>query len=379
MNYYRIYGDFIRDRMGKPPPGGYTELHHIYPRCLGGSDEPNNIIQLTPEDHFRAHLLLAKAYPKVRGLQLAPLLLSGLDINLTVTRTRASQVAYGIARRLHAAAINGDKNWNFDPTIYHFKHPRLGELYITIHGFCKQTGIRNSGQFGRLMTGKIKSISGWYLPELNPNGVVGYESSSRAISERKRDKGIYVWQHQGGHSFKGTKHEFELSTGVSRVMANALITGYCQVTDGWFYPLMNPDGVGGMRKGERHPKADLEIHTFSHDDGRTFIGTRMEMQKAFGPFGRSLDCIVNGSKNSVKGWMLADRRQHGSSNRFLGQGVLHRFRHDDLGEFIGTQHEFSQMASCSPGNTCMLIKGSQKSAKGWRYVEQTDAPRRFTR
>lgn len=60
MDYERIYRDFIADRRAKPEPKGYSERHHIKPRSLGGTDEPDNLINLTAEDHYFAHLLLAK-------------------------------------------------------------------------------------------------------------------------------------------------------------------------------------------------------------------------------------------------------------------------------------------------------------------------------
>ena len=41
----------------------YTELHHIVPRCLGGSDDSNNLIRLTARQHWTAHWMLCRAYP----------------------------------------------------------------------------------------------------------------------------------------------------------------------------------------------------------------------------------------------------------------------------------------------------------------------------
>jgi len=38
------------------------ETHHILPKCLGGSDDSNNLINLTPRQHFIAHWILWKAY-----------------------------------------------------------------------------------------------------------------------------------------------------------------------------------------------------------------------------------------------------------------------------------------------------------------------------
>lgn len=38
------------------------ETHHIMPKCMGGSDEPSNLINLTLGEHFDAHYLLFKMY-----------------------------------------------------------------------------------------------------------------------------------------------------------------------------------------------------------------------------------------------------------------------------------------------------------------------------
>jgi hypothetical protein len=38
---------------------GY-EIHHIVPKCLGGSDEPRNLVKLWPIEHLKAHWLLSK-------------------------------------------------------------------------------------------------------------------------------------------------------------------------------------------------------------------------------------------------------------------------------------------------------------------------------
>lgn len=52
------------------PDGTYTETHHIVPRCLGGTDEADNLVELTAEEHLCAHLLLTRIY-EYEGLMLA--------------------------------------------------------------------------------------------------------------------------------------------------------------------------------------------------------------------------------------------------------------------------------------------------------------------
>lgn len=41
----------------------YTETHHIIPKCLGGTNDPTNLVKLLPEEHYVAHQLLVKMYP----------------------------------------------------------------------------------------------------------------------------------------------------------------------------------------------------------------------------------------------------------------------------------------------------------------------------
>lgn len=44
------------------PPSGRTERHHVLPRAMGGNEDPANLVDLTPKQHFIAHYLLWKAY-----------------------------------------------------------------------------------------------------------------------------------------------------------------------------------------------------------------------------------------------------------------------------------------------------------------------------
>jgi hypothetical protein len=67
MNYRRIYDELIsRARMREA--AGYVERHHIVPKCIGGDNSPDNLVTLTPEEHYVAHQLLVKIYPDHAGI-----------------------------------------------------------------------------------------------------------------------------------------------------------------------------------------------------------------------------------------------------------------------------------------------------------------------
>jgi hypothetical protein len=70
MDYQKIYERLMARAIGRVIDG-YTESHHIVPRCMGGSDEPANLVRLTPEEHYLAHQLLVRIYPVERGLAFA--------------------------------------------------------------------------------------------------------------------------------------------------------------------------------------------------------------------------------------------------------------------------------------------------------------------
>ena len=53
-----------------------TELHHIIPKCLGGTDDENNLVHLPNREHFIAHQMLAKIYPNHFGITAAAILMS---------------------------------------------------------------------------------------------------------------------------------------------------------------------------------------------------------------------------------------------------------------------------------------------------------------
>jgi hypothetical protein len=67
MNYEKHYTLLI-ERARNRILEGYQERHHIVPRCMGGSDDAENIVSLTAEEHYVAHQLLVKMYPTNKGL-----------------------------------------------------------------------------------------------------------------------------------------------------------------------------------------------------------------------------------------------------------------------------------------------------------------------
>jgi hypothetical protein len=63
MDYTRIYNQII-ERAQTRKLEGYVEKHHIVPKCMGGLDVKENLVELTAREHFFCHRLLCEIYPK---------------------------------------------------------------------------------------------------------------------------------------------------------------------------------------------------------------------------------------------------------------------------------------------------------------------------
>jgi hypothetical protein len=58
------YNKFIEECRKKNYENDKTHKHHIIPRHMGGNNNIENLIVLSIEDHYKAHILLAESFPK---------------------------------------------------------------------------------------------------------------------------------------------------------------------------------------------------------------------------------------------------------------------------------------------------------------------------
>jgi hypothetical protein len=104
MNYTTIYNNLIQKAVSRLLDG-YKERHHIVPRCLGGQDTKDNLVDLTPEEHYIAHLLLTKIYPDNNSLIHAAIMMTVNGKN----HYRKNKL-YGWLRRKHAVAVSKNQS-----------------------------------------------------------------------------------------------------------------------------------------------------------------------------------------------------------------------------------------------------------------------------
>lgn len=73
---YNNYISNILNTRGRFNCVGYKERHHITPKCLGGDNTVDNLIDLYAEEHYIAHKLLALEQPDNKSLLSAWLMMA---------------------------------------------------------------------------------------------------------------------------------------------------------------------------------------------------------------------------------------------------------------------------------------------------------------
>lgn len=112
----QTYANFIEDIISTRGRNGcvneYHEQHHIIPKCLGGSNDEENLISLYAKEHFIAHKLLAQENPENEKLVNAFAMMA-FTKNPYQERSILSPEEYELARKAFSSTMK-DKWKNED-------------------------------------------------------------------------------------------------------------------------------------------------------------------------------------------------------------------------------------------------------------------------
>lgn len=111
--YYNWYNNIIlkakvRNWTKKIAPD-YVERHHIIPKCLGGTDDKDNIVYLTAKEHIICHLLLTKCYEGEAKKKMC------FAFHIMSVKKHNSKY-YEIGRKLHSESVSGNNHPMFGKT-----------------------------------------------------------------------------------------------------------------------------------------------------------------------------------------------------------------------------------------------------------------------
>ena len=129
MTYIEFINNILHTRGRFACGEEYHERHHIVPRCMGGGNNEENLIDLFAREHFVAHKLLALENPNNKKLQLAYVCMSFVK-NDREHRYQLNEDEYEQARIACSLACSGENNPFYgNHSQAGDKHPRARAVY----------------------------------------------------------------------------------------------------------------------------------------------------------------------------------------------------------------------------------------------------------
>lgn len=290
MNYQRIYDSLISNAQSRKETSGYTEIHHIHPKSLGGTDGEDNLVTLTAKEHYVAHHLLYLIYKDTEYAQPMAFAWHCMSV-MNKTGNRYSATKYSIARTAFMKYNTGIANHCSDKTIYTFVH-RNGTQFVgarcefyTKYNMAKCTAAQIVNGKTQLNWSLLENISEdfyWPIYELT-NGIETIRG--------KRDTLL---------------NEFNIPFKALKSMQD----GRSRASRGFW--LVSIDGVPFVAKPEReygtdnsNPAYNPEKYIFEHKDHGTITCTMKELCDTYGLVRTQISAIVYGRQKSAKGWVCS--------------------------------------------------------------------------
>ena len=325
MNYQAIYEDLITERRTKEADliasGGYRESHHILPRSLGGGNEPENLIVLTPEDHVRAHLLLAKIHGSKQWASVK-MLIAGYESRGRII-TNPMRQAHGAAKRAWSQHMRNSyvnpllspgakakhlKAVRRDTSLYTWFHKERGAVKASRYEASSLAGL-SGDQVWRLLNGTdLSTRDGWFCLDVNPDMVSGSDISSERMKKANpmRDPSVVEKVRTSTPPMTPERRAKAAESMHSRE-AKAKRIETLKTSEAWSrFQERNRQPKPGAR-GENHPNYNSTEYLWRHKcTGETVEATKLEMYNRYGGHRPNWNKVVVGKYQSTCGWTLAE-------------------------------------------------------------------------
>jgi hypothetical protein len=194
MDYFKHYDKMI-ERARYRDIHGYAELHHVIPRCMGGTDDKNNLVRLTPEEHYLAHQLLVKMYPHHDGLVAAAFFMC----------TRPSNKLYGWLKRKRSQEMqtnNPNKDGKARKEYIRKNGPvEVDRSYIT-EEYRNNCSVSKLGDLNPNKDGKVR-MTITHLVSVVDGSVLMYDSLKDAELEHKANHASVHYNRKRKKAYRG--------------------------------------------------------------------------------------------------------------------------------------------------------------------------------
>lgn len=227
MSKYKKWYDNIISKAHTRMIEGYTELHHIIPKSLGGNDNPENLVSLTAREHFICHILLTKfttGKDRNKMLHAAIIMKSTNEYQDRYLNSRL----YNTIRKEYAKKFS-EKQIGEGNSFYGKKHSqetrqKMSDSKRKLHNsdwVNPHIGMKRSAE-----TKKNISISKKGKPSSKKGILQGPMTQEQKEKHKKAIQGKCFWWNNGSNNVRGDKAPGpEWSRG--RILSESLYNKFC--------------------------------------------------------------------------------------------------------------------------------------------------------
>lgn len=172
MDYKKIADKIISNRRKLGDPDGYSEVHHILPRSFGGTDDKNNLIQLTAKEHFVIHRLLAKIFPNTG-------MVHSIYKMACSKKYKVTSKVYETLRKAHANRVSTDTEAARKKSVSLAGRPQSPEHIAARTASRKESGSWHSEDTKKKISAATIGRSGVWTGKKLPADVVAKRNASR--------------------------------------------------------------------------------------------------------------------------------------------------------------------------------------------------------
>lgn len=176
MNYLKIY-ELIINRAKTRSITGYTESHHIIPKCMGGKNTKDNMVKLTPKEHFICHKLLHQIYPNENGLVFAYWMMAKVSSKNQERNIKLTSREYEELKLKYIKVLKERVPWNKGLNSLDERVKKYAKSKRWNDGLNKKDDIRLSNLSKKQLDGRKKFFQNKYqkdiikILELKSNGL----------------------------------------------------------------------------------------------------------------------------------------------------------------------------------------------------------------
>lgn len=187
----------------------YHERHHIIPRCMDGTDDKENLIDLFAREHFIAHKLLAEENPNNKGLVYAWWCMATANGKHIDDAYKLTPEEYEEMRIIYSKYVTGENNPMFGKTHSIETRSKISENHADVSG-------ENNPNYGKPRSNETKQKlselrKGKFTGENNPfYGKKHTEEVKQKMSKER--KGKFIGE---SNPFYGKKHTEESKKKIS--------------------------------------------------------------------------------------------------------------------------------------------------------------------